>query len=122
MGWPNEATHWGSTFVLTEKEKIRLGIIKKPEPLEGKIHVVIPEHYGAKGVIWVSRFINENQLDAFIAENPNLQILDPDVRRRYQPEPEEEEDDEEPEVIEEDGDAPAVDYDDDFSERWEKYR
>lgn len=58
------------------RKEAEVAILKKPEPLEGKIHVVIPEHYGAEGVTWVSRFINENQLDAFVAEYPNMQILD----------------------------------------------
>ena len=76
MGWPNEATHWGSAFVLTEKEKIRLGIIKKPKPLAGLIQIVIPERYGFMGVMWASRFVTEAELEGYIHQFPNMQILD----------------------------------------------
>lgn len=51
-------------------------ILKKPAPLEGTIHVVVPEHYGAKGLIWISRFINERQLEDYQAQYPSMQILD----------------------------------------------
>ena len=76
MGWPNEATHWGSAFMLTEKEKIRLGIIKKPAPLRGTIQIVIPVHYKAQGVMWASLFVTEAELEGYVHQFPNMQILD----------------------------------------------
>lgn len=61
--------------VPTEAEKIAMGLVKKPV-VKGTIHIVIPEHYGAKGVWWESRFVTEAQLDGYKAQYPDMQILD----------------------------------------------
>lgn len=98
----------GETYRLTETEKIWLGL-KKPAPLRGTIQIVIPEHYGSKGVMWTSRFVTEAQLDSYLAQYPGMQILDERYKvRKKEPKPEEHE--------------PEIDYDDDMSERWEFYR
>ena len=70
------AENYSSVYTLTEKEKIALGIIKKPKPLKNLVHIVIPEHYGAKGVMWNSRFIPESQLQYYRDNYPNLQIIE----------------------------------------------
>ena len=61
-------------YKLTDAENIRLGL-KKPAPLRGTIHIVIPEHYGSSGVIWMSRFVTEAQLDGYKAQYPDMQII-----------------------------------------------
>ena len=61
-------------YKLTDAEKIRLGL-KKPAPLRGTIHIVIPEHYGSSRVIWMSRFVTEAQLDGYKAQYPDMQII-----------------------------------------------
>lgn len=63
-------------FTLTEEEKIRMGLIKKPAPLKGTIHIVVPEHYGASGLIWQSHFVTEAVLPAWKREYPNLEVID----------------------------------------------
>jgi len=59
---------------LTDQERIWLGL-KKPTPLKGTIHIVIPSHYGANGVIWEDRFVTENALVGWKEQYPNLQII-----------------------------------------------
>lgn len=88
---------------LTDEEKISLGL-KKPAPLKGTIQIVIPLHYGTKGVWWQSRFVTEAEMEGYLAQYPNLQILDEDIRKKYKPEPWDD------------------DEDDDDDERWEFYR
>lgn len=66
-------------YTLTEEEKIALGLIKKPKPLNGLIHIVIPVHYGSHAVIWENRFVTKSALVAWKAQYPNLQVLE--VRR-----------------------------------------
>ena len=70
----NETTN--SVWKLTEQEKIALGIIKKPKPLGNMIHIVVPEHYGAQGMMWASRFIPESQLQYYQDNYPNLQVIE----------------------------------------------
>lgn len=112
-----------NVFRLSDEDRLRMGLVKKPKPLRGTIHIVIPLHYGVKGMWWQSRFVTPAELEGYLLQYPNLQILDEEIRQKYKPEPwDEDEEDEEPEVIEEYGDAPAIDYDDDFTERWEFYR
>lgn len=65
----------GKLYNLSDAEKIRLGL-KKPEPPKGTIHVVIPMHYGAKGVWWKSRYITPAEYLTFRAAHPNLQVID----------------------------------------------
>lgn len=101
---------WSTRYDLTETEKIWLGL-KKPAPLRGTIQIVIPEHYGSKGVMWTSRFVTEAQLDSYLAQYPGMQILDERYKvRKKEPEPEQEQHE------------PEIDYDDNFEERWEFYR
>lgn len=61
---------------LTDEEKQRLGLVKKPTPLRGTIHIVVPEHYGASGLIWQSHFVTEAALESWKREYPNLEVID----------------------------------------------
>ena len=63
-------------YNLTEKEKIALGLIKKPKPLKGLIHIVIPVHYKAQGVMWESRFVTAGALEGYREQYPNLEVVD----------------------------------------------
>lgn len=65
----------GKLYNLSDVEKIRLGL-KKPVAPKGTIHVVVPQHYGAKGVWWESRFVTEAELEGYVHQFPNMQILD----------------------------------------------
>lgn len=84
MSW-----HQGDNGVwkLTEDEKRIMGLIKKPKPLKGTIHIVIPLHYGVKGMWWESRFVTPAELEGYLLQYPNLQILDREIRQKYKPEP-----------------------------------
>ena len=62
-------------YTLTEDEKIRMGL-KKPKPLKGTIHIVIPIHYGVKGVQWQDRFVTPAALEGYKQQYPNLQIIE----------------------------------------------
>ena len=66
-------------YTLTEKEKIALGLIRRPKPLKGLIHIVIPVHYKAQGVMWESRFVTAGALDGWREQYPNLQIMEYEV-------------------------------------------
>lgn len=63
-------------FNLTEQEKINLGLIKKPKPVRDLIHIVVPEHYGASGLIWQSHFVTEAALTLWIRQYPNLEVIE----------------------------------------------
>ena len=65
-----------NVYELTEREKIAMGLIKKPKVLKDMVHIVIPEHYHAEGVIWQSRFIPEAELEWYKAQYPNMQIVE----------------------------------------------
>lgn len=67
---------WSDVYTLTRDEKIALGLIKKPKPLAHLVHIVIPEHYGAQGMMWASRFIPESQLQYYQDNYPNLQVIE----------------------------------------------
>lgn len=58
------------------KEEETKALLKKAEPVKDMIHIVIPDHYGSSGLIWISRFVTEQQLDAYLAQYPSMQILD----------------------------------------------
>lgn len=60
---------------LTESEKIAMGLVKKPV-VKGTIHIVVPEHYGAKGVWWESRWVTPAELEVYKARVPDLQIIE----------------------------------------------
>lgn len=60
---------------LTPEEKRWLGIIKKPLPLKGTIHIVIPVRYGSRGARWESRFVTPDQLSSYRRQYPDMQIL-----------------------------------------------
>lgn len=95
--------------------------LRMPEPLRGLIHIVVPEHYGSSGAMWVSRFITEAQMPSFLKEYPNLQIIDPAAKAKYQPEEEEPEEAEEESILVIDDEEIQDGYDD-SEERWEMYR
>lgn len=38
------------------------------------IRVIIPYHYGAKGMWWESKFVTEAELPSVMAAHPNLEI------------------------------------------------
>ena len=59
----------------TEAEKIAMGLIKKPV-VKGTIHIVVPEHYGAKGVWWESRWVTPAELEVYKVRVPDLQIIE----------------------------------------------
>ena len=63
-------------YTLTEEEKIALGLIKKPKPLNGLIHIVIPVHYKAQGVMWESRFVTAGALEGWKEQYPNLEVVE----------------------------------------------
>ena len=65
----------GKLYNLSDAEKIRLGL-KKPAAPKGTIHVVIPMHYGAKGVWWESRYITPAEFLLCKAAHPNMQVID----------------------------------------------
>lgn len=65
----------GKAYNLSDAEKIRLGL-KKPATPKGTIHVVIPMHYGAKGVWWESRYITPAEFLLCKAAHPNMQVID----------------------------------------------
>lgn len=106
-------------YKLTDAEKICLGL-KKPAPLRGTIHIVIPEHYGSSAAMWTSRFVTEAQLPGFLKQYPDLQIIDRAALAKYQPEEDQEPEEEEEEEIIID-DEPEDGFDD-SEERWEMYR
>ena len=58
------------------KEEETKALLKKAEPVKDMIHIVISDHYGSSGLIWISRFVTEQQLDAYLAQYPSMQILD----------------------------------------------
>ncbi len=58
-----------------KEETIMSEYLRMPAPLRGTIHIVIPEHYGSSGVIWMSRFVTEAQLDGYKAQYPDMQII-----------------------------------------------
>ena len=64
-------------YTLTEDEKIRMGL-KKPKPLKGTIHIVIPVHYGTQGLQWQDRFVTPAALPAWKAQYPNLEVIEDD--------------------------------------------
>lgn len=94
--------------------------LRKPAPLRGTIHIVIPEHYGSSAAMWTSKFVTEAQLPAFMKQYPDLQIIDRAARAKYQPEEDREPEEEEEEEIIID-DEPEDGFDD-SEERWEMYR
>ena len=59
----------------TEAEKIAMGLVKKPV-MKGTIHIVVPEHYGAKGVWWESRWVTPTELEVYKVRVPDLQIIE----------------------------------------------
>lgn len=59
----------------TESEKIAMGLVKKPV-VKGTIHIVVPEHYGTKGVWWESRWVTPAELEVYKARVPDLQIIE----------------------------------------------
>ena len=61
-------------FALTEHEQIMLGK-RHRVPKPKKLHIVIPMHYGAKGVWWESRMIAADDLDSWQARYPDLQVV-----------------------------------------------
>ena len=63
-------------MVKKQRQKELETILSKPAPLKDLIHIVIPEHYGAQGMYWASRFVTEAELEGYAAEFPNMQILD----------------------------------------------
>ena len=65
----------GKAYNLSDAEKIRLGL-KKPAAPKGTIHVVIPMHYGAKGVWWESRWVTPAELEVYKVRVPDLQIIE----------------------------------------------
>ena len=67
---------WSEVYTLTESEKIALGLKKKPVPVKDLIRVVVPEHYGAAGVIWQSRNVTPAALEGLRAQYPNLEIVE----------------------------------------------
>ena len=64
-----------NVYELTEDEKVRIGL-KKPQPLNGTIHIVIPVHYGAQGVQWQDRFVTPAALEGWKAQYPNMEVID----------------------------------------------
>lgn len=62
-------------YTLTEDEKLRMGLIKKPAPLKGTIHIVIPVHHSSHGIIWESRFVTEKALEGWRHDYPNLEVI-----------------------------------------------
>lgn len=69
-------------MVKKQRKKELETIISKPAPLKDLIHIVIPEHYGSKGVMWASRFVTEGELEGYVHQYPNMQILDEKYRIR----------------------------------------
>ena len=64
-----------NVYELTEDEKVRIGL-KKPKPLNGTIHIVIPVHYGTQGVQWQNRFVTPAELEGYKVRVPDLQIIE----------------------------------------------
>ena len=62
-------------YKLTEREKRWLGL-KKPAPLKGSIHIVIPVHYGSRAVTWESRFVTEGSFKGWLEQYPDLQVIE----------------------------------------------
>lgn len=62
-------------YTLTAQERRWLGLAR-PAPRHDLIRVVVPEHYGAAGVIWQSRFIPEAELEWYRTHFPNMQIVE----------------------------------------------
>lgn len=67
---------WSEVYTLTESEKIALGLKKKPVPAKDLIRVVVPEHYGAAGVIWQSRYVTPAALEGLRAQYPNMEVIE----------------------------------------------
>ena len=38
--------------------------------------IVVPEHYGASGLIWQSHFVTEAALTLWIRQYPNLEVIE----------------------------------------------
>lgn len=64
-----------NVYELTEDEKVRIGL-KKLQPLNGTIHIVIPVHYGPQGVQWQDRFVTPAALDGYRQQYPNMEVID----------------------------------------------
>lgn len=62
-------------YTLTAQERRWLGLAR-PAPRHDLIRVVVPEHYGAAGVIWQSRFVTPAALEGLRAQYPNLEIVE----------------------------------------------
>lgn len=78
MGRPTGARNGtGRIYELTEQEKIDLRMmLKKPKQMVGNIHIVVPVHYGTRGVIWERRFVTEKALEGWRQEYPNLEVIE----------------------------------------------
>lgn len=68
-------SEWSEVYTLTAQERRWLGLAR-PAPRHDLIRVVVPEHYGAAGVIWQSRFVPEAELEWYKGHYPNLQIVE----------------------------------------------
>ena len=62
-------------YTLTAQERRWLGLAR-PAPRHDLIRVVVPEHYGAAGVIWQSRYVTPAALEGLRAQYPNLEIVE----------------------------------------------
>ena len=62
-------------YTLTAQERRWLGL-SRPAPRHDLIRVVVPEHYGAAGVIWQSRYVTPAALEGLRAQYPNLEIVE----------------------------------------------
>lgn len=67
--------NYTGVYELTETEKLRMGL-KKPKPLKGNIHIVIPVHYGTQGVQWQDRFVTPASLEWYRQQYPNMEVID----------------------------------------------
>lgn len=61
-------------YTLTAQERRWLGLAR-PAPRHDLIRVVVPEHYGASGVMWVSRWVPKLELDGLRKQYPNLEVM-----------------------------------------------
>ena len=61
-------------YTLTAQERRWLGLAR-PAPRHDLIRVVVPEHYGAAGVMWVSRWVPKLELDGLRKQYPNMEVM-----------------------------------------------
>lgn len=67
-------SEWSDVYTLTAQERRWLGLAR-PAPRHDLIRVVVPEHYGASGVMWVSRWVPKLELDGLRKQYPNLEVI-----------------------------------------------